>query len=137
MECPKCGADPVWDNRAKKLNGQMKPNGPDFACRDKAGCGWVQWPPRVKGSTGSPATASLAPVREMLPPTPYPTTPPAVAPALGQPAQAAAPSGREASFWEAFDAVMAGLAERKLVDFFKPEDITRLVATLYISKKGG
>src|SRR5437762_14358313 len=47
MTCPECGGD-VWDNRPKKRAGEMKPNGPDFACKDKENCGWLQWPPKVK-----------------------------------------------------------------------------------------
>ena len=47
MTCPDCGGD-VWDNRSKKRAGEMKPNGPDFACKDKEHCGWIQWPPKDK-----------------------------------------------------------------------------------------
>lgn len=40
--CPKCGGA-TWDNREKKRNGEMKPNAPDFKCRDQR-CGGVIWP---------------------------------------------------------------------------------------------
>lgn len=33
--CPSCG-EGVWDNRKNRRN----PNDPDYACKDKAGCGW-------------------------------------------------------------------------------------------------
>ncbi len=46
-ECPECGG-PVWDNRPRKRDGRMKANAPDFACRDKDGCGWKKWPPKGK-----------------------------------------------------------------------------------------
>lgn len=41
-ECPKCDG-PVWDNRDKKASGEFNPKSPDFACRDKDGCGWTLW----------------------------------------------------------------------------------------------
>lgn len=51
--CPECkGA--MWDNRAKKEAGQMKPNAPDFKCRDKDcdGVFWPgQWPPKEPATT--------------------------------------------------------------------------------------
>lgn len=59
-ECPKCGGE-LWDNRPKKRSGEMKPNAPDFACKDKENCGWLQWPPKDKkvvkqaGGPGMPA----------------------------------------------------------------------------------
>lgn len=48
--CPNCGKK-VYDNRQNKLPEAQggkgwNPKGPDFACSDKQGCGWVQWPPR-------------------------------------------------------------------------------------------
>ena len=42
----------------------MKANAPDYACRDRDGCGWVQWPERQKSAPlggdgpGKPAPAS-------------------------------------------------------------------------------
>lgn len=53
MDCPKCGG-PVWDNGPSKAQGKVKPNAPDFACKDKEGCGWKQWPEK-------PAKARPAP----------------------------------------------------------------------------
>src|SRR5437773_5305809 len=50
MTCPQCDG-PVWDNREKKRNGDMKASAPDYACRDKEQCGWVQWPPKAKPVT--------------------------------------------------------------------------------------
>lgn len=41
--CPKCETSEVWDNRAKKASGQFSEKSPDYACRDKEGCGWVLW----------------------------------------------------------------------------------------------
>lgn len=43
MKCPDCGGD-TYDNRQRKAKGEMKRNAPDFKCKDKGGCGWVQWP---------------------------------------------------------------------------------------------
>ena len=47
-ECPKCGG-PVYDNRAKKESGAMKPNAPWFKCQDQE-CNWAEWPGRKKGA---------------------------------------------------------------------------------------
>lgn len=44
-ECPQCGGA-IWDNRPRKQGGRMKANAPDFACKDKEGCGWKKWPPK-------------------------------------------------------------------------------------------
>lgn len=43
-ECPTCGG-PVYDNRAKKVSGAMKPNAPFFKCQDPS-CDWAEWPRR-------------------------------------------------------------------------------------------
>ncbi len=40
--CPKCLGD-LWDNRPKIASGQMKPNAPDFSCKNKNACGWAVW----------------------------------------------------------------------------------------------
>lgn len=42
VDCPACGG-PMWDNRPKKASGEFKPNAPDFACKDKDGCGEKIW----------------------------------------------------------------------------------------------
>lgn len=45
--CPTCGGE-VWNNaglNAKRANEGKKPM-PLFACKDKNGCGWVEWPPK-------------------------------------------------------------------------------------------
>jgi hypothetical protein len=40
--CPKCqGA--IYDNRAKKASGEFSAKSPDYACKDKDGCGWALW----------------------------------------------------------------------------------------------
>lgn len=57
MDCPKCGG-PVWDNGPSKAQGKVKPNAPDFACKDKEGCGWKQWPEKKASSKDAPAKAS-------------------------------------------------------------------------------
>src|SRR6267378_992956 len=38
VPCPKCGG-PCWDNVATKRN----PKAPDYACKDKEGCGAGVW----------------------------------------------------------------------------------------------
>ena len=40
--CPKCGGA-IYDNRAKKASGEFSPKSPDYACKDKDGCGWALW----------------------------------------------------------------------------------------------
>ena len=40
--CPSC-AGAIYDNRAKKASGDFSPKSPDYACKDKDGCGWVVW----------------------------------------------------------------------------------------------
>ena len=119
MVCVKCGGE-VWDNRQKKLDGGMKPNAPDFSCKNKDGCGWVQWPP--KGKASSVATAA-------------PIVPPSAPQAQG------GPSPRDTLiqelFWDSFDTVLAGIAKRRLVDTFKPEHLASLTATLFIQRSRG
>lgn len=41
--CPSCGTNEVWDNRAKKASGKFSEKSPDYACKDKEGCGWTLW----------------------------------------------------------------------------------------------
>ena len=107
MNCPNCGAG-VYDNRAEKAAGIKDATWADFACKNK--CGW-RVPPK-QGTVPSPQTAPVHPV-----------------------APASAPTGdRVALFWDSLDQVMQGLAVRKLTDYFKPEDICRLTATLYIGR---
>ena len=67
-ECPQCGGE-IWDNRAKKRAGDMKAAAPDYACKDKENCAWVQWPPKLKTVTktasgpGMPAEQTARPPR--------------------------------------------------------------------------
>lgn len=119
MVCVKCGGE-VWDNRAKKAAGEMKPNAPDFSCKDKVVCKWVQWPPKTKASP----VATAAPIAPLSAPQTQP-----------------GPSPRDTLiielFWDSFDRVLAGVAQRKLSDLFKPENICALVATMYIQRAKG
>ena len=41
--CPQCHGD-VWDNRAQKQSDPSRVKWPDFACKNRATCGWVVWP---------------------------------------------------------------------------------------------
>ena len=41
--CPRCHGD-VWDNRAQKQSDPSLSRRPDFACKNRATCGWVVWP---------------------------------------------------------------------------------------------
>lgn len=41
--CPQCEESEVWDNRQKKADGKFKATSPDYACKDKQGCGWAFW----------------------------------------------------------------------------------------------
>lgn len=119
MVCVKCGGE-VWDNRAKKASGEFSAKGPDFACKDKTGCGWVQWPP--KGKAAAAPTIPAAPQ----------------APIVADPV---APSPRDLLiqelFWDSFDAVLAGVKKRVLTDFFTSDDIAALTATLFIQRSKG
>lgn len=116
MVCPKCGSA-VYDNRPKKLAGTFKASAPDFKCTIKT-CDWVQWPPK----------AGASPVQA-----PPPPMPPAAPQAQGAPSTA-----RDAYlielYWDCFDRVLAGVAQRKLSDLFKPEHISAAVSTLYIAR---
>jgi hypothetical protein len=40
--CPKCSGA-LYDNRTKKAAGEFSPKSPDYACKDKDGCGWAFW----------------------------------------------------------------------------------------------
>lgn len=119
MQCVKCGGE-VWDNRQKKLNGEMKPNAPDFSCKDKQGCGWVQWPPK-KG-----ASPLSTPTTQVPPSTPQPGSAPA------------SPSSRDTLLVELYldslDRVMAKLQREKLVELFRGEAIAAMAATLFIAR---
>ena len=136
MECLKCGG-PVWDNRAKKASGEFSAKGPDFACKDKDGCGWVQWPPKNKGSGGLPATAAI--------PTPL-TSPLVPASVSGQPSPVAAYSRGGSPKWTWITladtyANCYAIAEQRLIDAskvgprlgFTQADILAATATLFIA----
>lgn len=55
MNCPNCGGD-TWDN-AQKVAGGWK--GPLRKC--KAGCGWVEWPPKGQRATSTTRSAPSGP----------------------------------------------------------------------------
>lgn len=121
VQCPKC-SKVMLDVRAEKTN----PKAPDFQCPDAnclndKGYRTGAWLP--KGQRASPAQ-----------PPPPPSAP--VAP-QAQPG----PSPRDTLilelFWDSFDRVLAGVAQRKLSDLFKPENICALVATMYIQRAKG
>lgn len=50
--CPKCGGE-VWDNRQENLKRVAKgqKERPEFSCKDKDGCGWIQWPEKAPKET--------------------------------------------------------------------------------------
>ncbi len=115
MVCPKCNGE-IWDNRQKKIAGEMKPNAPDFSCKDKQGCGWVQWPPKAKASPVA-TTAPIAP----------PSAP-----------QAQGNGSRDAQlvrlYWDCFDEVLAGLKTRSVTAGFPGSEIAACVATMFIAR---
>ena len=117
MVCPRCGKD-CWDNRTKKMDDPKWAKAPDFSCKDK-GCGW---------KSGLPATPAQAPTPVLAPPSPV------SGPSGG-------PSPRDTLiqelFWDSFDAVLAGIAKRRLVDAFKSEHIASLTATMFIQRSKG
>lgn len=51
--CPKCEGE-LWDNRKKKASGQFNERSPDYACKEKEGCGWAFW---IDGATEELKTA--------------------------------------------------------------------------------
>ena len=61
MKCPECKKD-CWDNRDKNKEraNEGKKNLPEYACKDKDGCGWIQWPKKddSKGYTKKTSSAS-------------------------------------------------------------------------------
>ena len=129
MECIKCGG-PTWDNRAKKAEGKFKPNAPDFSCKDK-GCGW---------NSGFGKATTVPQNRATMP---------SAASGVGIPAVIAAQQAGAYShvgerdlaiqelFWDSFDAVLQGIAKRKLVEWAKPETITSLTGLLFIQRSKG
>lgn len=62
MICPDCGSD-CYDNRPKKESGKYKANAPDYACKDKDGCGKRIWLEKKSagGSRGGSTGASRGP----------------------------------------------------------------------------
>ena len=125
MECVKCGG-PTWDNRAKKAAGTFKPNAPDFSCRNKEGCGWNSGFGKAttvpQNAPRMPQDASAPPIpREMFASAGGPTRDVAI----------------QELFWDSFDAVLQGIAKRKLVDWAKPETIAALTATMFIQRSKG
>ena len=120
MVCTKCGGE-VWDNRSKKAEGKFKPNAPDFSCKDKA-CGWNSG---FGKATTSPVKAPSVPQDASEPPI----------------SGKVFATGRDAAiqelFWDSFDAVLAGVAKRKLTDLFKPEHLASLTATMFIQRSRG
>ncbi len=118
MVCPKCNGE-IWDNRQKKIAGEMKPNAPDFSCKDKQGCGWVQWPPKAKASP----VATAAPIASQSAPQPQGNG-----------------AGRDAQlvrlYWDCFDEIIAGLkaGNRMMASGFPAEQIAAMTSTLYIAR---
>jgi hypothetical protein len=52
MRCPKCSGE-LWDNRTTKKS----PKQPDYACKNREGCGHAIWPPK----DSKPAVAKAEP----------------------------------------------------------------------------
>jgi hypothetical protein len=61
QRCPKCSGE-MWDNRTTKKN----PKQPDYACKNREGCGHAIWPPKEKPSGGAPAQKAPAVPLETL-----------------------------------------------------------------------
>jgi len=103
----------------------VKPNAPDFACKNKDGCGWKQWPP--KAQTGY--------AQAMVPKQPLTERPAQLAGSEPMPWEGYAPDQKAvALFWDSFDNVLEGVARRKLTEMFKPENLCSLIATQYIQR---
>ena len=69
-KCPACQKN-MWDNRPKKAAGEMKPNAPDFKCKDRSCDGkyWPgQWPPKPeeKAAAGSGSALTLGDAKALV-----------------------------------------------------------------------
>ena len=128
MQCPKCGGD-AWDNGPSKAQGKVKPNAPDYACKNKEGCGWKQWPEKK-----SPPQTGYA--KEQAPKQPLTERPAALRETGEALPWETDPRDERAVllFWDCFDKVLEGVAKRKLTELFKPENLASLTATLYIQR---
>lgn len=126
MQCPKCGGD-TWDNGPSKAQGKVKPNAPDFACKNKEGCGWKQWPPK------GPVTGYA---KEQAPKQPLSEKPAALRDAGDPLPWEANPKDEQicALYWDSFDRVLAGLKTRAVTGGFPGSEIAACVATLFIQR---
>lgn len=148
MECPKCG-QPVWDNRQKKVSGQFKANAPDFACKNKDTCGWNSYPEKggnigatvAQYAPSSGGHSAPTPAAYVQPPVQVPPYVPPQAP-IANPGAFQAPItpgvGRDAElvalYWNCLETVMAGIALRKLTDYFKSDNVVSMTACLFIAR---
>lgn len=72
VNCPACNG-PIYNNIAKNATrvAEGKKPMPNFSCRDKDGCGWVEWPPKgqkpAMAQRGATAGRSSAPARPLAP----------------------------------------------------------------------
>lgn len=58
VNCPKCGG-PMWDN----IEGKRNPKAPDYACKDKQGCGAGVWLKDAEKAALAAPPAAAAPVQ--------------------------------------------------------------------------
>ena len=132
MQCPKCGGD-CWDNGPSKAQGKVKPNAPDYACKNKDGCGWKQWPPKGKFASSPPVTGYA---KEQAPREPLSERPAALREAGDPLPWETDPRDEKAVllFWDCFDKVLSGISKRKLTDGYSSDNIAALTATLYIAR---
>ena len=128
MQCPKCGGD-AWDNGPSKAQGKVKPNAPDYACKNKEGCGWKQWPEKK-----SPPQTGYA--KEQAPKQPLTERPAALqVPEAPLPWEASPKDEQLVKlYWACFDEVLAGLKTRALKDGFHDEQVAACTATLFIAR---
>ncbi len=60
MKCPKCSGE-MWDNRTTKKS----PKQPDYACKNREGCGHAIWPPKDKPAGTAAAPKPVVPIETL------------------------------------------------------------------------
>jgi len=127
MICPKCGGE-AWDNGPSKAQGKVKPNAPDYACKNKEGCGWKQWPKKDVPQTGY--------AKEQAPKQPLTERPAALQ--VPEPSLPWETSPKDEQlvklYWACFDEILDGLKRRALKDGFHDEQVAACTATLFIAR---
>lgn len=117
------------DQRVSKSN----PKQPDYTCQDVNCLNDKGYRTGVWLKNKTPAVTGYA--QQMAPKQPFTQRPAALTP---EPAMPWEPDTKDAAicalFWNSVDAVLAGIAQRKLTDGFTSDNICSLVATVFIAR---